>query len=178
MPSLTIEYLNEIMYKISEDISEYKIFVETGTYRGETVFNMAPYFDKVYTIELSKTLYENFNTQNYDKNKITSILGDSSEMLESLIKNINENTIFFLDGHFSSCGTAKGKKDVPLLEELLVINEYLKSKSIIIIDDLRLFGTNITEDWTDVTTDSVINVIQNRIIKKITLDDRLVLLVS
>jgi hypothetical protein len=100
MPSLTIEYLNEIMYKISEDISEYKIFVETGTYRGETVFNMAPYFDKVYTIELSKTLYENFNTQNYDKNKITSILGDSSEMLESLIKNINENTIFFLDGHF------------------------------------------------------------------------------
>jgi hypothetical protein len=60
----------------------------------------------------------------------------------------------------------------------LVINEYLKSKSIIIIDDLRLFGTNITEDWTDVTTDSVINVIQNRIIKKITLDDRLVLLVS
>jgi hypothetical protein len=48
---------------------------------------------------------------------------------------------FWLDAHFSSGETFKGKKDSPIIEELRIIQNYL-AKIIhltIFIDDVRLF---------------------------------------
>jgi hypothetical protein len=70
MPKLTIEKLNIIVEKLNEIPDEYTIFLETGTLVGETTLNVQPYFEQVYTIELSEDYYNYFNdikTQNnYD----------------------------------------------------------------------------------------------------------------
>ena len=174
MPSLKIDDLDKILNLLSKNRDKFTYFVETGTYHGDTIIEMSNYFDKLYTIELSNNLYEQFQQKNYNKEKIKSILGDSSEKISEVITELQSDTIFFLDGHFSSCGTAKGSKDVPLIEELLVINELFHKESIIIIDDFRLFNTNFSEDWTEITLDSVRNVIKNRIVKEIIVNDRLV----
>lgn len=101
---------------------------------------------------------------------------------------ISDNCIFFLDGHYSSGDTAQGNKDCPLIEELIEINENLKSKAIIIIDDARLFGlskqSGHSEDWSYINEHNILSVISPRIEKyyyldsKICKNDRLILHIS
>ena len=175
MPSLKINDLNDILNLVSEDITKFEYFVETGTYHGDTIVEMSKYFNKLYTIELSQTLYEQFQKREHNKEKITSILGDSSQKLSDVISELNGNTVFFLDGHFSSCGTAKGNKDVPLIEEIESINNLFKFSGVIIIDDLRLFGTKKSEDWSYITIESVTSPISERIITTLNYNDRLLI---
>jgi hypothetical protein len=158
MPSIDISFLN----KLKENFRHYPLFIETGTYIGETIFNLEPYFDKLYTIELSEYFYNNTKSK-YNGNKITFINGDSSKVLSELLTTINKSCIFFLDGHFSSCGTAKGDKDVPLYEEIISIKDNCNYNSIIIIDDCRLFGTSGPEDWSDINIDKILNILSDRI---------------
>lgn len=175
MPTLLREELKNILQLSNKNKNDYDYFVETGTYMGETILRYVNDFKKLYTIELSETLYNDFNKKNYDRNKLKSILGDSSKKLKEVIDDINSNTIFFLDGHFSSCGTAKGDKDVPLYEEIKLINDNFKYESIIIIDDLRLFGSNITEDWSDITVEKILDIISERVDFHLEVGDRLII---
>ena len=169
------EDLKEILDLCKKNKSDYDFFVETGTYMGETILRFIDDFKKLYTIELSESLYNEFNKKNYDKNKLKSIFGDSSKKLKNVIEEINGSAIFFLDGHFSSCGTAKGDKDVPLYEELVLINNEFKYESIIIIDDLRLFGTKNTEDWSNITVEKILKITSNRIQDYFEVGDRLII---
>ncbi len=136
MPSIDFNYLK---LKIENfNINKYPIFVETGTLRGSTTFEMEKYFPEVHTIEVSEKLYKNVKNK-YKGNKITFHLGDSGIILNNLSENLNNNAVFFLDGHFSNGETSKGEKDVPLYESLNHINKNFKYKGIIIIHDCRLF---------------------------------------
>jgi hypothetical protein len=175
MPSLKINDLNEIFELSSEDKKKFNFFVETGTYQGDTIMEMSNFFKKLYTIELSDELYEKFQSREYDKNKVKSILGDSSEVMGQVIGELNGPTVFFLDGHYSSCGTAKGVKDVPLYEELESITNLFIYECIIIIDDLRLFGTYKTEDWSEISKDKLLKTVSGRLEEFHEINDRLVI---
>lgn len=163
MPSLSLACLN----KLKNDYKEYPIFVETGTSIGNTIFPMESYFKELHTIEILHSTYINTKSR-YSGNKITFHLGDSPDILNSLVPQINDPVIFFLDGHYSSCDTGKGVKDVPLLEELQIIMDKLKNKAIIIIDDVRLFGKGPTkgdcaENWEDITKDNIFSIVESRL---------------
>ena len=82
---------------------------------------------------------------------------------------------FFLDGHFSSEDTAQGKKDVPLIEELISINNSFLYESIIIIDDYRLFGTNLNENWLEITEENILHCLEGRVISNEIKDDRFII---
>jgi hypothetical protein len=176
MSKLTRQELFQIyeLFDLDEH-NDYNFFVETGTYQGETILSMYPYFEKSFTIELSEKFYSEFNKKDYDNTKLQSLFGDSSTVIKEVIPNLNNKTIFFLDGHYSSCGTAKGVKDVPLYEELESINNFFPYECIIIIDDLRLFGTNLSEDWSEIDAKKIINLLDSRLIKHIEINDRLVI---
>ena len=163
MPSLNINFLK----CLHDDYTKYTCFIETGTLNGDTIFTMEPYFNTLYTIEFSEKYYTN-TKKRYKGNKINFIYGDSSIVLESLLKNINEKCIFFLDGHWSSGDTAKSDKDCPLYEEITHINNVYSNEAIIIIDDYRLFGLDsssgkLGEDWSDINKDKLLHIIQPRI---------------
>jgi hypothetical protein len=66
----------------------------------------------------------------------------------------------------------------PLIEEISAINFLFKNSGIIIIDDLRLFGTNLTEDWSQISKDSVLKPIKDRVIKSFEHEDRFIIVFS
>lgn len=117
-----------------------KIFVETGTYHGDMIQAMKSLFQNIYSIELSRELYERARDRFKYDNRIELIHGDSSKQLCSLMSKIDKPTLFWLDGHYSGSGTVKSDKDTPILEELDQIFMHKDLGHVIIIDDARLFG--------------------------------------
>jgi len=163
MPSLNLHDLE----KIKGGVRDFQTFIETGTYMGETIFNMEPLFNTLYTVEIKPEYLDNVKGQ-YSGNKINFLLGDSSEVFKTLLPTVSVPTIFFLDGHWSSGTTGRGIKDCPLIEELTLINERFFSSGVIIIDDRRLFGKGPTlggcsENWEHITDISLINCLKTRI---------------
>jgi hypothetical protein len=158
MPSIDFNFLN----LLQDDYTKYNCFVETGTLVGNTIFSVEPYFNKLYTIEFSEKYYIN-TKNNYRGNKINFILGDSSIVFETLLPNITDKCIFFLDGHWSSGDTGRSDKDCPLYEEITHINNLFVNDAIIIIDDFRLFGLKINEDWSEINKEKLLNILNRRI---------------
>ena len=180
MPKLNKEFL----FLLQDDYTKYNVFIETGTYNGETIFSMEPLFNKLYTIEISEKYYTNTknyyfsnnlleNNSSYDK-KINFLLGDSSIVLQYILPIITDKCIFFLDGHWSSDDTGRGEKDCPLIEEITHINNLCKTDAIIIIDDFRLFEkgpiNGFNEDWVDINKQKIVDILQQRISKVYHLD--------
>lgn len=170
MPSLNNLFLN----LLQDDYTKYNCFIETGTYLGDTIFSLEPYFKKLYTIEFSEKYYNNTKNK-YSGSKINFILGDSANVFETLLPNITDKCIFFLDGHWSGGDTGQSNKDCPLDEEITHINNFFTNEAIIIIDDFRLFGLDkssgkIGEDWSKINKDNLLNILQARINKVYHLD--------
>jgi hypothetical protein len=154
------------LLQLHDDYTKYTSFIETGTFVGDTIFALEPYFDKLYTIEFSE-LYYNSTRQKYNGNKISFILGDSSIVFQSFLPKITDKCIFYLDGHWSSNNTGRSEKDCPLVEEITHINNLFMNEAIIIIDDVRLFGrspkTGLNEDWSKISKYGLLNIIKSRI---------------
>jgi len=170
MPSINTSFLN----KLQDNYINYSCFIETGTYYGDTIFALEPYFDKLYTIEFSEKYY-NDTKNNYNGNKINFILGDSSIVFETLLPTITDKCIFFLDGHWSGGDTGHSNKDCPLDEEIMHINNLFQQDAIIIIDDFRLFGLDkssgkLGEDWSKINKENLLNILKSRIDKVYHLD--------
>jgi len=176
MPEINIRFLN----LLKEDYKNYPCFIETGTSVGTTIFSVEPFFKKLHTIEISDK-YHSYTKNRYRGDKINFILGDSVEVFKNLLPTINDKTIFFLDGHYSSGDTGRGDKDVPLIDEIILINNLYKNEGIIIIDDVRLFGTNVTEDWSYINKESILEILKDRIVdvyyldSDLSKDDRLII---
>lgn len=122
------------------------VFVETGTWRGDTTQVLAAVCQRVYSIELSEPLYraaqQRFQTQPH----VTLLQGDSGQLLPPLLETLNQPCLFWLDGHFSGGDTVRGDLETPIEGELrAVLSRALADpegvgKSVILIDDARDFG--------------------------------------
>ena len=173
MPTLTEKTLKEIFTKTEFTLSQFKTFIETGSHMGHTIDNMLPYFENLITIEVSEKYYNIVKDKFKDTPKVKCIYGDSGLILENILPEKKELTIFWLDGHYSSGDTGKGIKDCPLIEELKIIDKHF-TNTVIIIDDYRMFGVKGAEDWTDITDKNVKNCFKK--IKNIfSMEDRLII---
>ncbi len=118
-----------------------KILVETGTYYGDMVEAMKNSFSKIYSIEISETLCAEERRRFKRDRHIKIIHGDSGTEIEKLVKELDQPTLFWLDGHYSGGITSKGLKETPIFEEVNAIVNNMKSQYVILIDDARCFGT-------------------------------------
>ncbi len=116
------------------------ILVETGTYFGDMINAMKDDFDQIYSIELSKELYEGAKRRFKGEGKVELIHGDSGSELGKLIHKIDRPALFWLDGHYSAGVTARGDNDTPIYGELTHILDSQDKGHVIIIDDARCFG--------------------------------------
>jgi hypothetical protein len=121
------------------------IFIETGTYTGDTIERVKNYFSRIISIELDDKLFENAKRRFASNPKITICHGDSGELLPELLSTINSPVFFWLDGHFSGDVTARGKLETPVQKEMQAIMRHPIKNHIILIDDARLF--NGTHDY-------------------------------
>ncbi|MBC7850818.1 MAG: hypothetical protein H7Y31_13840 [Chitinophagaceae bacterium] len=122
------------------------VLVETGTFLGDTVEHFKNLFTRVFSIELADELAAKAQKRFESDSNVRIIQGDSAEVLKTLVDEINQPTLFWLDGHYSSefymgdqyIKTGRGKKDTPVEEELKLIFKN-PLNHIILIDDARLF---------------------------------------
>ena len=163
MPSLSLELLDELV----PDRRNWKVFVETGTYHAGTTVAMQPAFEQIHTVELSRSLWAEA-VKNHSAPNVTFHLGNSVDVFKGLLPQLDQPTMFFLDGHWSCGETARGVIEVPLLEEIYLINRLLKTPALVIIDDLRLFGRGPASgeavDWTQINTSRIQEIVKSRLI--------------
>ena len=115
------------------------VFIEIGTYLGDTTARAAEVFNEVHTIELAQELYIKAIERFHNWKNVSVYLGSSELVFQYLLSNIHKRTLFYLDGHYSGHGTARGSFDTPVLKELQAIEHAKKIDSVILIDDIRLF---------------------------------------
>ena len=114
------------------------IFIETGTYHGDSVQTaLDSGFKTICSIELGESLYRQCIKRFIKVNNVHLFNGDSSELLPIVIKDINEPVTFWLDSHYSGVDTVQGKTNTPLLQELEIIRGHYIKNHTIMIDDLR-----------------------------------------
>lgn len=123
------------------DVLGVRIFVETGTFQGDTAAWASEHFEQVFTIENEKTLYENARRRILAScSNVTCLLGNSRDRLQEIAAQLQgEPTLFWLDAHWSNIGTYGEDDECPLLDEIRAINQANVEDCAIIIDDARLF---------------------------------------
>lgn len=114
-------------------------FIETGTYLGDTTQKATQCFSNVQTIELSEELCNKAKKRFKNNKNIKVHQGDSVTVLLSIIPQLKNKAVFFLDAHYSMGTTAKGSCNTPILPELDAIKTSPIKNHILIIDDIRMF---------------------------------------
>jgi hypothetical protein len=131
-----------------------KIFIETGTHRGNGVKEALKHdFEEIYSIEICETQF-NIVKEELEKDKRVKIINANSlNGLKTIFKNIdhNKNILYWLDAHFPSADFGikpyftedPNKIRLPLEEELLFIkNNRNYKKDVILMDDMWIYKNN------------------------------------
>ena len=133
---LSNDFLNEI-----RKLCKASVFIETGTYFGNTVESVRDSFEEVISIELSEDLFQKAVRRFNSVNNVRILNGDSAAKLkEALLDTKGKIKVIWLDAHYSGEGTSKANSNTPIIGELQAIRETGTGKDIIMIDDIRMFG--------------------------------------
>jgi len=118
------------------------VFVETGTYLGDTTWWFRDDFERLYTIEVDPFLNDQAKSRFARMQHIEALSGDSSSVLASVVPSITSKALYWLDGHYSAGITGSGESYCPIMAELAAIYGYARAAFVIVIDDARCFGSD------------------------------------
>jgi hypothetical protein len=138
IPALTDGQKRQYLIDISQRTG-IKVFVETGTYRSETVRLLRKHVDRCITIELDPALHAEAQAKMSAMDGIDLLLGNSGDLIPEVLKALNQPALFWLDAHYSGAGTARGPEDTPILQELGAILRHPVEGHVVVIDDAREF---------------------------------------
>jgi hypothetical protein len=120
-----------------------EVFIETGTFYGDTLAALQNDFARLYSIELHRRLARRAMRRFRRNPRVTIIHGDSATHLETVLSDVAAPAVLFLDGHYSGMLTARGEEgDTPVLRELDAALRAGTPEDAILIDDARLFGND------------------------------------
>lgn len=161
---MKLHELNLILNKVNKTSNDFDLFIETGSYVGETINEVKSEFNRVISIEITEKYSDMCKKRFANFSNVEIIKGDSVIELYKLIdKNKNKIILFFLDAHCSAGDTGKNDKDVPLIEELKIINENYENSGLLIIDDADLFEHVYPElTWAGINEINVLNTLVGR----------------
>ena len=141
------------------------LWIETGTYYGETTKLLSKISKKTISIEADKNLFETSNKILRNLKNVEILNGKSEDFLDKVIsKNLNfKNICIYLDAHLCQDHLKKTKTfgnentATPILNELEIVAKYVANfeKIVVLIDDIRLFrgkfqnypNKNTLVDW-------------------------------
>lgn len=136
MGHVTFSIPKEIVLLFKEK-GHIKNFVETGTYKGGTCFWAAGHFENVYTIEIDPAISEETSKNPGCPTNVKFYVGNSKDVLPSLVKELHGDCIFWLDGHWCNVTEIGKEMECPLIDEIKALKDF--SNSVILIDDARAF---------------------------------------
>ena len=117
-------------------------FIESGTYRGDTVAFLAGEVARTWSIEIEPRLHAAAVSRFAGREDVTILHGDATEHVPRLLLHeASHPALVFLDGHWS--GGITGRGDV--VEPAVLILERLRGHALapgttVVVDDVRLFG--------------------------------------
>jgi len=128
------------MVEFLQEVLPLSIFVETGTFEGDSVASLLSRFSEIYTVDLSEPYYARAVERFHSSNWVVAYNDDSPRVLASLHSRLCEaSVLYWLDAHWCGVETiGNGRSHCPLLAELEAIGT-LNSQSVVLIDDARLF---------------------------------------
>lgn len=135
------------------------VWVETGTYLGQTTALLAKHAKKVYSIEPEPTLHRAAATFFSKTRNVEIINGLSETVFPKLLPTIDGDVNFWLDGHYSAGMTHKGPQDTPILDELKCISENLThfGRVCVLVDDVRCFSAKNDDYSSYPSLDALVN---------------------
>jgi len=128
-----------ILKQAAEDAGA-RIFIETGTFRGDTPWYFRNAFSKIFSIEVQPQLAELASERFKDLSHIRIVEGDSAKKLAEIVQEIDAPVLFWLDGHYSAGITGRGENDCPIWDEMNAIIGKVPHPFSIFIDDARSFN--------------------------------------
>jgi hypothetical protein len=109
-----------------------RVFIETGSYHGDGIQQaLDAGFQEVISMECDRDLFNITQDRFWDYNNVVYLYGDSREVLQEVLDEIDEPCTFWLDSH--------SPNNLPLLKELEIIKKHPIKTHTILIDDLRLW---------------------------------------
>jgi hypothetical protein len=135
-PPHVVKQLAILRYQRSR---RFHTFVETGTFTGEMVAAMRPYFRRIISIEMAPDIHRQAVSRFEGEPHIELLLGDSADVLPRVLEQIRDPALFWLDGHFMGENTARGAEDSPVRTELSALLSHPVDRHLVLIDDARLF---------------------------------------
>lgn len=120
-----------------------RIFVETGTFRGDSIIRARPFFETLYSVESIRENYQSAVDRIGADDAVHLHCGDSVDFLRELAPKLaDDSVLFWLDAHWCGTETAVDTRSATaqcaLLEELSAIGS-LNLRSVVLIDDARYF---------------------------------------
>ncbi len=125
---------------LKELLGDRKVFVETGTYLGDTSAYMARFAEQVITIEIQPDLYRRAVHRFRGHPNVQIHQGDAAWLLPQIAAQLTQPYLLWLDGHYSDGITGKGEEREPALTILKQLT--IPPGTTIAVDDMRLFGTH------------------------------------
>lgn len=121
------------------------VWIETGTYLGQTTRKLSLMGERVISIEPSTEFAANARTQLASFTNIQILNALSEDVLDQTITSIEQSKeksiAFWLDGHFSEGNTFLGPVETPIESELKIISSHLEDFDTVwvFVDDFRCF---------------------------------------
>lgn len=116
-----------------------RVFIETGTYYGDTVAAIKDLYASVISIEVDEALYQKACARFASDKNVRIVHGDCACELSAILATLHEPAVFWLDGHYSGGETGKGEIEDPILVSLNQIAALPAQQHVIFIDDARTF---------------------------------------
>lgn len=135
------EVLKRLILKGYAERYGVKVFVETGTYKGDTVKAMVVtyLFDAIHSIEIDEERHHAAVRRFKGcKPVVRCWLGDSAVVLPKILETFNQPALFWLDAHHSTkqINHSNGLLITPLMAELDLVLAH-RHDHVILIDDAR-----------------------------------------
>ncbi len=116
-----------------------QVFVETGTFRGETTEWASRVFEHVHSVEAHEGTFRETAGRLKGLSNVRVEHTDTRSFLARLVPTLKGPAVFWLDAHWCASPTTYGASDeCPVLDELSIIAES-PVDHFILIDDARLF---------------------------------------
>ena len=116
-------------------------FIESGTFVGGTVAFFLPHARRIVSVEIDRALHARAAKAFEHCPNVWIRLGDATNIIPEAVIESRTAPLVWLDGHYSGGITGRGAEDEPALTILRVLRTTPKPGTTIVIDDLRLFGT-------------------------------------
>lgn len=133
----------ELLLEYAED-HDLRIFVETGTYKGDTVKFMLDtgHFDQIHTIDVYTDRVDAAQKRFEAFDNVHCWRGDSGKEMPKILDYVTGPALFWLDAHHSGgqIARSKGLINTPIIAELEYVLEHeYANRHVVLIDDTRYF---------------------------------------